>query len=38
MDRSLTILSGALLPPFMDYVAKDLGYVTSGPISRSASR
>jgi carboxypeptidase C (cathepsin A) len=31
MDRSLTILSGALLPPFMDYVAKDLGYVTERP-------
>jgi carboxypeptidase C (cathepsin A) len=31
MDRSLTILSGALLPPFMDYVAKDLGYVTKRP-------
>jgi len=31
MDRSLTILSGALLPPFMDYIAKDLGYVTERP-------
>lgn len=30
-DRSLTILSGVLLAPFMDYVAKDLGYVTERP-------
>jgi carboxypeptidase C (cathepsin A) len=30
-DRSLTILSGVLLAPFMDYVAKDLGYVTDRP-------
>ncbi|MFY7744411.1 MAG: S10 family peptidase [Erythrobacter sp.] len=31
LDRSLTVLSGVLLPPFMDYVAKDLGYVTERP-------
>lgn len=31
LDRSLTVLSGVLLPPFMDYVAKDLGYVTDRP-------
>lgn len=30
-DRSLTILAGVLLPPFMDYVSKDLGYVTDRP-------
>ena len=30
-DRSLTILGGVLLPPFMDYVRKDLGYVTQRP-------
>lgn len=30
-DRSLTILGGVLLPPFMDYVQKDLGYVTDRP-------
>ena len=30
-DRSLTILSGVLLAPFMDYVRKDLGYVTNRP-------
>ncbi|MFO1313049.1 MAG: hypothetical protein U1F41_13395 [Burkholderiales bacterium] len=30
-DRSLTILGGVLLPPFMDYVRKDLGYVTIRP-------
>jgi carboxypeptidase C (cathepsin A) len=29
--RSLTILSGVLLPPFMDYVQKDLGYATERP-------
>jgi carboxypeptidase C (cathepsin A) len=29
--RSLTVLPGVLLPPFMDYVAKDLGYVTDRP-------
>lgn len=27
-DRSLTILAGILLPPFMDYVRNDLGYVS----------
>jgi carboxypeptidase C (cathepsin A) len=31
LDRSLTILSGLLLAPFMDYVGKDLGYVTTRP-------
>jgi len=30
-DRSLTILSGVLLAPFMDYVRKDLGYVSNRP-------
>jgi carboxypeptidase C (cathepsin A) len=30
-DRSLTILAGVLLAPFMDYVQKDLGYVTDRP-------
>ncbi len=30
-DRSLTVLGGVLLPPFMDYVRKDLGYVTNRP-------
>jgi carboxypeptidase C (cathepsin A) len=30
-DRSLTILAGVLLPPFMDYISKDLGYVTNRP-------
>ena len=30
-DRSLTILGGALLPPFMDYVRNELGYVTDRP-------
>ncbi len=29
--RSLGILSGVLLPPFMDYLQKDLGYVTERP-------
>lgn len=29
--RSLTILPGVLLPPFMDYVAKELGYVNERP-------
>jgi len=29
--RSVAILSGVLLPPFMDYVQKDLGYVTNRP-------
>jgi carboxypeptidase C (cathepsin A) len=28
MDRSLTVLTGVLLAPFMDYVRNDLGYVT----------
>lgn len=31
LDRSLTVLSGVLLAPFMEYVAKDLGYVTDRP-------
>ncbi|MHB2167782.1 S10 family peptidase [Alsobacter sp. R-9] len=31
LDRSLTILAGVLLAPFMDYVRKDLGYVTDRP-------
>jgi carboxypeptidase C (cathepsin A) len=30
-DRSLTILGGVLLAPFMDYVRKDLGYVSNRP-------
>lgn len=30
-DRSLTILSGVLLAPFMEYVRKDLGFVTDRP-------
>ncbi len=30
-DRSLTILGGVLLAPMMDYVRKDLGYVTDRP-------
>jgi carboxypeptidase C (cathepsin A) len=30
-DRSLTILSGVLLTPFMDYLRTDLGYVTERP-------
>lgn len=30
-DRSLTILSGVLLPPFMDYLRQDLGYTSSRP-------
>jgi carboxypeptidase C (cathepsin A) len=30
-DRSLTILGGVLLAPFMDYVRNDLGYVTNRP-------
>jgi carboxypeptidase C (cathepsin A) len=30
-DRSLTILGGVLLAPFMDYIRKDLGYVTDRP-------
>lgn len=30
-DRSLTILSGVLLAPFMDYVRNDLGFVTNRP-------
>jgi carboxypeptidase C (cathepsin A) len=29
--RTLNILPGVLLPPFMDYVQKDLGYVTERP-------
>ncbi len=29
--RSLSILSGVLLPPFMDYLQKDLGYITERP-------
>jgi carboxypeptidase C (cathepsin A) len=31
LDRSLTVLSGVLLAPFMEYVAKDLGYITDRP-------
>lgn len=31
VPRSLAILSGVLLPPFMDYVRNDLGYVTERP-------
>lgn len=27
-DRSLAVLTGVLLPPFMDYVRNDLGFVT----------
>ncbi len=30
-DRSLTILGGVLLAPFMDYVRDELGYVTNRP-------
>jgi carboxypeptidase C (cathepsin A) len=30
-DRSLTMLGGVLLAPFMDYVRKDLGFVTDRP-------
>lgn len=30
-DRSLTMLGGVLLAPFMDYVRKDLGFVTERP-------
>jgi carboxypeptidase C (cathepsin A) len=30
-DRSLTVLGGVLLAPFMDYVRKDLGFVTERP-------
>ena len=28
LDRSLAVLTGVLLPPFMDYVRSDLGYQT----------
>lgn len=31
LDRSLSVLSGVLLPPFMDYVRSDLGYETERP-------
>jgi len=31
LDRSLTILGGVLLAPFMDYVRTDLGYVSNRP-------
>ena len=31
LDRSITILTGVLLAPFMDYVRGDLGYVTDRP-------
>ncbi len=31
LDRSLTVLGGVLLAPFMDYVRKDLGYVSNRP-------
>jgi carboxypeptidase C (cathepsin A) len=30
-DRSLTVLGGVLLAPFMDYMRTDLGYVTDRP-------
>jgi carboxypeptidase C (cathepsin A) len=30
-DRTLTVLGGVLLAPFMDYVRKDLGFVTDRP-------
>lgn len=30
-DRSLTVLGGVLLAPFMDYVRNDLGFVTDRP-------
>jgi carboxypeptidase C (cathepsin A) len=30
-DRSLNILTGVLLPPFMDYVRNELGYATDRP-------
>jgi carboxypeptidase C (cathepsin A) len=30
-DRSLTVLGGVLLAPMMDYIRKDLGYVTDRP-------
>ena len=29
--RTLNVLAGVLLPPFMDYVQKDLGYATERP-------
>ncbi|MFN5049183.1 MAG: S10 family peptidase [Rubrivivax sp.] len=31
MPRTLEVFSGVLLPPFMDYVRQDLGYVTDRP-------
>lgn len=31
LDRTLTVLNGVLLPPFMDYVRTALGYVTIRP-------
>jgi carboxypeptidase C (cathepsin A) len=31
LDRSLTVLGGVLLPPFMDYVRNQLGYSTIRP-------
>jgi carboxypeptidase C (cathepsin A) len=31
LDRSLTVLTGVLLAPFMDFVRTDLGYVTDRP-------
>jgi carboxypeptidase C (cathepsin A) len=31
LDRSLTILAGMLLSPFVDYVRKDLGHVSDRP-------
>lgn len=31
LDRSLTVLSGVLLAPFMDYVQNDLGYTSDRP-------
>ncbi len=30
-DRSLTVLSGVLLPPMMDYLRNDIGYVSDRP-------
>lgn len=31
LDRSLTVLGGVLLAPFMDYLRNDLGYVSNRP-------
>lgn len=30
-DRTISVFTGVLLPPFMDYVQKDLGYVSARP-------